>query len=95
MGQRNGYQFLQGWAISENAKVSANLCVCVHPQGGWTVRETLPGSASSMYRGSFATREAAEAELDLIRKNRLNELLHGSQRAEVLRAPSQMRLPGV
>jgi len=96
MGHRNSYKFVQGWAISENAKVSANLSVCVHPHGGWTVRETLPNSAISMYRGSFASREAAEAELKLVRENRLMALLRGTRGHEPVAAPNaQMGLPGV
>jgi len=56
MSHRYGYTFVQNWAITESAKVTAGSKFAAIPHGGWTVKETMSNTAISLYRGSFASR---------------------------------------
>ncbi|MBL9190895.1 MAG: hypothetical protein JNJ82_00975 [Opitutaceae bacterium] len=99
MSRRHGYAFVERWAITESAKVTARLEVCRHPQGGWTVRETMSNTSISLYRGSFATRMAANQELHAIQQHRLQELLHSHTRIRIRTEDEvreqQLALPGL
>ncbi|MBL9207854.1 MAG: hypothetical protein JNN01_22415 [Opitutaceae bacterium] len=99
MSHPHGYAFVQGWAITESAKVTARLEVCRHPQGGWTVREAQGTTSISLYRGSFASRHAADHELHVIQAHRLQELLHSHTRVRVRMEDEvhaeQLALPGI
>ena len=99
MSHRHGYAFVQSWAITESAKVTARLEICRHPHGGWTVKETMSNTAISLYRGSFASRGAAVHELQAIQLHRLQELLHSHTRVKVRTEEhsrvEQLVLPGL
>jgi hypothetical protein len=77
--KRNPRQFITTAAVTAAESRLSGIAVKPHPQGGWTLAESKPGSTISIYHGSYPSPSAARTALTKWKVALINDAMKGNR----------------